>query len=94
MGIEDVMDADDAQRAMKGAFEKDTQYRLLVEAARYWVIEHYLRTGRLPEPEVYFAYANGPHGFDWGNPAGPGDGTTPRPLRGKRVRITLEIEDH
>jgi len=91
MSLSDVMDADDAQRAMKGAFEKDTQYRLLVEASRYWVIEHYLRTGRLPEPAVYFAYANGERGFDWGNPPGPDDQTQ---LRGKRVRITLEIEDH
>jgi hypothetical protein len=85
---------DDWQRAQKGAFEKDTLYRLIVESTRYWVIEHYLRRGCLPDETTFFAYANEPNGFDWGNPAGPDDDGQLRPLRGKRVRITLAIEDH
>ena len=80
--------------ADRGALESDTLHRMLVEAARYWVVEHHQRTGQLPEEEIRFAYAGGSCGFDWGNP--PGLGVHPRdaPLRGKRVRITLEIEDH
>lgn len=74
------------------AFEKDTLHRMLSGAARYWVINHYLHKLRIPESAaVYFAYPNGPAGFDWGNALGP-DGPD-KPLRGKRVRITLEIED-
>jgi hypothetical protein len=92
MSFSDVVDAHEYQREQKGAFEKETQHRMLTEAARYWVIEHYLRTGKLPdEPAVYFAYPNGPVSFDWGNPPGPDNGT--QKLRGKRVRITMEIEN-
>ena len=76
-----------------GAFEKDTLYRQIVEAARYWVIEHQLRTGQLPEPMTYYAYSDGPRGFDWGNPPGVDDDGLERPLRRKRVTITLSIED-
>lgn len=92
--LSDLMDVDDFQRALQGAFEKDTEYRLVVEAARYWVIQHYILTGKLPEKTIYSAYPNGTASFDWGDPPGPDDGKTPAPLRGKRVRITLEIEDH
>lgn len=74
-------------------FEKDTLYRLLVEASRFWLIGHFLRTHALPDPAVYFVYANGPNGLDWGNEPGPDDPQL-KPLRRKRVRITLEIEDH
>ena len=74
-----------------GSFEKDTLHRLCVQAARYWVIEHKLRLGELPENVTFFAYPNGPGGFDWGNPPGPDDPTL-RPMRGKRVRITMTIE--
>ena len=76
------------------AFASDTLHRLLVEASRYWVIESVLRSGDLPKDETRFAYANGPHGFGWGNAPGDESDGIKRPLRGKRVRITLEIEDH
>jgi len=94
--FEDVVDAHEFQAREMGAFEKETGYRLMVEAARYWLIEHFLRTGKLPDPQTYYAYANGPNGFNWGNPPGPpGDGLDQdRPLRGKRVVIRFSIEDH
>ena len=74
------------------AFITDTFHRVMVEAARIWVIESVLRTGQLPESETRFCYADGPHGFDWGNAPGPDDPAT-KPLRGKRVRVTFEIEE-
>lgn len=43
-----------------GAFEKETLYRMIVEAARFWVIEHHQRTGELPEATVKFVYPSGP----------------------------------
>tara|TARA_Y100000034_G_C6896147_1_gene413192 strand:- start:44 stop:358 length:315 start_codon:yes stop_codon:yes gene_type:complete len=76
----------------RSAFISDTFHRVLVEAARVWVIDSVLRTGELPETEVRFCYADGPHGFDWGN--SPGPDSEHKPLRGKRVRVTFEIEDH
>lgn len=76
------------------AFLRDTLHRMCAGAARFWVIEHHQRTGKIPTESVtYFAYPNGPGGFDWGNAAGPDDPVT-KPLRGKRVRITLSIENH
>ncbi len=74
-----------------GAFEQSTSIRLATEAARYVMLEHYLRTGELPETTTYFAYSTS---FDWGNPPGHFNDGQPRPLRGKRVRITFEVEDH
>ena len=76
------------------AFEKDTLYRLLVESTRLWVISHWLEHHELPKDVTFYAYPNGPRGFDWGNAPGPDNDGTERPPRGKRVRITLEIEDH
>lgn len=75
-----------------GAFERDTLHRILAVAARYWVIEHHQRAKQLPKRVTFFAYAEGPAGMDWGNSPGPDDAEL-RPMRGKRVRITLEIED-
>jgi len=77
----------------RSAFLTDTLHRIMCEAARIWVIEHHQRTGELPASEARFAYANGPHGFDWGNAPGPDVPPGSRPLRGKRVRITFEIEE-
>ena len=74
------------------AFERETIHRLCTETARFWLNSHYLENKNLPdEPKVWFAYPNGPVSFDWGNRPGEFDGT--QVLRGKRVRITLEIED-
>ena len=75
------------------AFERETTYRLLVEAVRHWCITNYLTGGAIPEEAVFFAYANGPNGLDWGNAPGNGDGI-PRPLRGKRYRITIALEEN
>ena len=77
-----------------GAFEKDALYRMLVEAARYWVIENYLRTGELPKERTNFVYADGPKAIDWGNPPGrnPPEGTAV--LRYKRIVVRLSIEDY
>ena len=75
------------------AFERETSYRLLVEAARHWCISGYLATHRVPSRGVFYAYPAGPSAcFDWGNPPGPNDPTT-QPLRGKRYKITIELED-
>lgn len=76
----------------RDAFTTDTFHRLLVEAARVWVIECYLRTGELPEPETRYIYANGPVGIDWGNEAGPDD-PKQKPLRRKRICVSIYIED-
>jgi len=76
----------------RSAFMSDTFHRVTIEAARIWVIDSVLRTGQLPKTETRFAYSHGPHGLDWGNSSGPDDGN--KPMRGKRVRVTFEIEDH
>ena len=65
---------------------------MLVEAVRVWVIESHLRTGELPAPSVWFVYANGPASLDWGNAPGPDDPEL-KPLRYKRIRVALQIED-
>jgi len=75
----------------RGAFETETFHRMLVEAARYWLIEFFLRKKKLPEREVRYVYADGPNGIGWGNAPGPDDGT--KVMRGKRIKITVEIED-
>ena len=83
----------DCSPDLRGAFESDTVHRLAVEAARFWVIEHWLRTKTLPhEPETRFVYADGPHGIGWGNAPGPDDADL-KPLRYRRIRVTFEIED-
>lgn len=76
----------------RGAFETETLHRLLVEAVRFWVIEFFLRRKKLPEKEVRYVYADGTMGIGWGNSPGPDDPKF-RPLRMKRIKITVEIED-
>lgn len=75
------------------AFERDTIHRLATEAARYWLLTHYLANHELPPRGVWFAYPGGcPAAIDWGNAPGPDDPET-KPMRGKRVRVTFEIEN-
>lgn len=74
------------------SFERDTTHRLLTEAVRHWVISHYLATGKVPSRQVWYAYPDGPAGFDWGNPPGPDD-PAKQPLRRRRYQITVELED-
>ena len=85
----------------KGAFDKDTLHRIVTEASRLWVVEHFLRTGRLPEELTMFAYPSGPVSMDWGNPTG--GSTNPhadacRPasavLHRKRVVVHFTLEDY
>jgi hypothetical protein len=75
------------------AFDKDTLYRMTVEAARFWVVEHFLRTRQIPDkPRVMFVYPSGCEAcMDFGNAPGP-DGPD-KPMRGRRVRVTFEIEE-
>lgn len=73
------------------AFERATLYRLCTEAARYWVISHFLVHQALPAEVQFYTYPNGEVSFDWGNPAGPASVYTP--LRGKRITITMRVED-
>ena len=75
------------------AFSRDTTYRLLVEAVRYWVISHWLATQRLPNNGQFWIYGTGQNGIDWGNAPGPDDPDL-KPLRGKRIKVTMTIEDH
>lgn len=76
------------------AFERETIHRLATEAARYWLLTHFLAQQRLPVKGTWFAYPSGPGAsIDWGNPPGPDDPDL-QPLRGKRIRVTFEIEDH
>jgi hypothetical protein len=75
------------------SFERDSTYRQLVEATRHWVLTNYLAHGQVPCRGVFFVYANGPVGMDWGNPPGP-DNEDLQPLRYKRYRITIELEGH
>ncbi len=78
---------------MVDAFERDTIHRLATEAARVWLVSHFLAMKTLPDKQTYFAYPNGiGASLDWGNPAGPSDSDL-QPMRGKRVRVTFEIED-
>lgn len=75
------------------AFERATVYRMTVEAARVWLISEFLARGKLPEELVLFVYANGPDAsLDWGNSPGPDDGM--KPMRGRRVRVTFQVEEH
>lgn len=75
-----------------GSFECETYYRLTVEAARVWVISHFLTHGKLPNEAVLFVYPNGPlASLDWGNPAGPDDPQR-QPLRRRRIRVTFQVE--
>lgn len=72
-------------------FEADTLYRMAVEMARYWVIASSLEAGEIPQRRTMFVYPSGPPAcMDWGNP--PGDKAN-APLRGKRVKVTLTVED-
>lgn len=75
-----------------GAFEKETVYRLLTEACRMWVVSTHLETGKLPKFVTYWVYGNGaPINIGWGDAGGPPSENTP--MRGKRIRVTLEVED-
>ena len=78
-----------------GPFEKETTYRLLVEVCRHWVVSWWLTHKALPErPAVFWVYSGGSNGIDWGNPPGLKDDPELQPLRRKRIRVTIEIEDH
>lgn len=75
-----------------GSFENDTLYRMCVEAARYWVIEHFLRTGELPDQMKRWVYPSGPvAALDWGNAPGMDDKGQDKILRYKRIEVTLKI---
>lgn len=91
--IEDIMDVEDFRAEQQSALTNDTIYRLIVEASRLWLINHYLRTGKLPEENTYFIYPNGEISLDWGNPSGRDDGKKIRVLCGKRVCVTLSVEN-
>ena len=74
--------------ADQGAFEKSTLHRLCVEAARFWVIDNYLADKKLPDSVTFFAYPRSQDGMNWGD-----DDSGTGPLHGKRVRVTLEVEN-
>jgi len=68
----------------RGAFEASVIHRLAVETARYWLVEHCLRTGDAPEEETWFCYPKGPDSIEWGADSF---------LRSKRISVTLKVED-
>jgi hypothetical protein len=74
----------------RGSFETETLHRMLIEAVRYWVIEWFLRTKKLPAKEIRYVYSGGTVGIGWGSATGLDD---PNTLRGKRIKVTIEIED-
>lgn len=75
-------------------FERETLYRLIVETARLWLVGHFLRSLTLPSAATFYVYPGGPDAsLDWGNAPGPDDPFN-KPMRGKRVRVTFEIENH
>lgn len=94
---EDIRRDAEKYRELQGevaAFEKDTTYRLAVEAARHWLLSRVLATGELPKGTTLWVYPAGPEAcLDWGNP--PGMDKTPKeaPLRGKRIAVTFRIEE-
>ena len=67
------------------AFDRDTQIELAKALARHWVISHFLRTTHLPNGARFYAYPS-QDGFSWGGDKGD-------PMHGKRVVISLEIEN-
>ncbi len=74
------------------AFERDTSYRILTEAVRHWLVTRFLAGGMPKKPAVFWVYSNGPNGIDWGDdPKAP---TQDRPLKGKRIRVTFEVENY
>ena len=77
------------------AFERSTTYRLCVEAARHWLLTHYLARHELPEgTKKFWVYPNGPEAcLDWGNAPGPLNDGSPHPLRGKRIAVTFTVEE-
>ena len=71
-----------SEELQPNSFERDTLWSMCCQAARYWLVGHFLRTGKLPQQKaVFWAYPE--RGIDWGKDE----------LRGKRVRITIEVED-
>ena len=77
------------------AFEKNTLYRLLVEAVRYWVIQTFFDTKQIPQTVgTFWIYPRGIEfpGIDWGDDPSQPDAL--RPLMGKRIRVTLTVEDY
>jgi len=72
------------------AFEASIVYRLAVELARTWVISHWLAKGSLPTDGMMWVYPRcADSAMDWGDdPDGPF-----RPLKGKRVQVTLSVQD-
>ena len=67
----------------RGAFESDTFHQMLTLAARYWLIEHFLRAQDIPmESETRFFYPF-EESINWGKDV----------RENKRIRVTIEIED-
>ena len=69
-----------------GQFEKDTTYRLLVEVILHWIVSWWSVHNALPtKPAVFWVYAEGTHhNLGWGGGV----------LNRKRIKVTIEIEDH
>lgn len=66
------------------AFERDTTHRLAVEVARHSIISRHLAGFQIDMPHTMFVYQSGPFGMNWGQDL----------LKGKRVRVTIEVEDY
>lgn len=55
-------------------------YQIAVAIAHLWITSCWVRLQRLPTRSEYYIYD---HKLEWGREA----------LRGKRIRVTIEIED-
>lgn len=74
-------------------FEKDTLYRMLVGAVRYWCVGHWRTVSSLPAKATYWFYPSGASlNIGWGDGWSTGD-PKETPLRGKRIQITIEVVD-
>lgn len=83
-------DCGEKQMTPRGRFETDTIWRMCCQVARYWVVEWFLRTQELPPKQTFYVY---PDNIDFGDDRRERDESL-TPLRRKRIRVTIEIEDY
>ena len=68
------------------AFDRDTVHRLLTEAMRVWCITNYLSCKEVPIAGRVYVYPDCvPACMDWG---------ANDVMKGKRIKVTFEVEDH
>ena len=74
------------------AWIRDTVHRLLTEAVRVWILGRNLYGYGGTSEGVFYVYPRGQVSIDWGDPVGEVSSDS-APLRGKRIVVTLRIEE-